>query len=383
MRRVLLVDTNRASYPIYQTLVTAGYEVTVDGGNPSEPLAKLSENYVNLDYSNPDQLDHLVKENGFDFIVPGCTDVSYKVCAEINNGRFLGFDTLEKTLSINDKDAFRKIATQIGLSVPRVLSRQEAENSPAIIVKPVDAYSGKGIRVLEAPSGTDLDQALESASQVSQSGQVLLEEFVSGQLFSHSAFIKNGRIVADFVVREDQTANPFAVDTSRVVSEPKTEILEPLRAEVANLYNTMDLVDGLIHTQFIADGENYWIIEVTRRCPGDLYSLLIEYSTGYPYAANFVAPFLGESCSPISDQSHQENIIRHTISSTTSRTLWGLTFSRPVDIRLFVPLLVAGDELSESPIGRAGIVFFNTESKEEQDTLYEHLLDGSLYSLNN
>ena len=77
MQRTLLVDTNRAAYPIYQALCQLGHEVWVVGKNPGEPLAKLASNYFQLDYSDVDQLAAFVKEKSFDFLVPGCTDLSY------------------------------------------------------------------------------------------------------------------------------------------------------------------------------------------------------------------------------------------------------------------------------------------------------------------
>jgi hypothetical protein len=67
------------------------------GGNPAKPLAKISPNYVQLDYADTSKLAALIEEKSFDFVVPGCTDVSYKSCAEINKGRFPGIDSVEVT----------------------------------------------------------------------------------------------------------------------------------------------------------------------------------------------------------------------------------------------------------------------------------------------
>ena len=52
-------------------------------------------------------------------------------------------------------------------------------------------------------------------------------------------------------------------------------------------------MDGLIHTQFISDNNTFSLIEVTRRCPGDLYSKLIQMSTGINYSELYSMPFMG------------------------------------------------------------------------------------------
>ena len=381
MTRTLLVDTNRAAYPIYQALCGLGHEVSLVGGKATETLAKLSPSYIPLDYSDVDRLSALVDERGFDYVVPGCTDVSYIVCAAINRGRYPGLDTPEATHRINDKEGFRRAAVELGLSVPRVLSDAEAGSAPVVIVKPTDAYSGRGVQVLREPNPSAIESALMAARAASKTGRALVEEFVSGQLHSHSAFLRGGRIVADFFVREDCTTSPFAVDVSSVTEDIPPAMQNELREQVEALATGLDLVDGLVHTQFIMRDGCFWIIEVTRRCPGDIYSLLIEFSTGYPYAASYAAPFVGRAAqSKSSSGSRREWIIPHTVTAREGTTLWGLRFHRSVDIRLWVPLATAGDILAPSPAGRAAIIFFRAASKADHESLHEALLAGMLYS---
>lgn len=380
MKRTLLVDTNRAAVPIYRALCEMGHEVWVVGGKLTEPLAKLAPNYVQLDYSDTARLAALVDEKAFDCLVPGCTDLSYQVCAEINKGRFPGIDTPAKTSVINAKSEFRKAASALGVPVPQVLTFEQTADAPALIVKPVDAFSGRGMTVLHRPTPALLNQALDEARKASKSGTALIEEFVTGQLFSHSAFLWDGAVVADFIVQEDCTTNPFTVDTSRVAAAFPGAMLESLRDSARRLVSELRLANGLMHTQFIVRDDRYWIIEVTRRCPGDLYSLLIEFSTGYPYAASYAAPFVGRQADPRLEDGIRERITRHTVTSKTGASLWGFQFNDPVDIRLFVPLATSGDFIGTSPYGRAGIVFFRSSSEDEQTRLYKRLLDGTLYS---
>jgi hypothetical protein len=380
MSKVLLVDTNRAAYPIYKSLVAQGHDVWVVGGNPDEPLAKISPNYVQLDYSDKSKLAAFVKEEPFHFIVPGCTDVSYKACAEISLGRFPGIDSVEATRVINDKAEFRNLAEKLGISVPKVVSLDEAVGMDSVIVKPVDSFSGRGISILRHPNREELSKAFADACGMSKTGAALIEDFVEGQLYSHSAFLSKGRVVADFVVREDCSTNPFTVDTSCVEFDFPVSVLERLRRDALALVGGLNLGDGLLHSQFILCEDRYWIIETTRRCPGDLYALLIEMSTGYPYGASYAAPFVGEKQVPKSAARMQERIIRHTATSQHGESLWGFQFKQPLDLKFFVPLTVAGDRIEQSPYGRAGLFFIAAQSEEERESLYRSLLQGELYS---
>jgi biotin carboxylase len=380
MPRTLLVDVNRAAYPVYRALCGLGHDVWVVGGEPTEPLAKISPNYVPMDYSDADRLSAFVDQKGFDYLVPGCTDISYEVCAKINNGRFPGIESPATASAINTKSEFRAIAEKIRLPVPRVLTLDEAVETEPVIVKPVDSFSGRGITVLREHSRAQLESAFEAATKASKSGTGIVEEFVTGQLYSHSAFIRNGIVIADFIVREDCVASPFAVDVSRVERSFPAKMREALRDDIGRLSSALSLVDGLVHTQFIARGDAYWVIEMTRRCPGDIYALLIEFSTGYPYAESYAAPFIGRESQPPAPSAVGEWIIRHTASSKYGESLWGFRFSRPVDIRLFVPMATAGEKLGAGPAGRAGIFFFRSSTEKEQDELYRELLNAELYT---
>ncbi len=203
---------------------------------------------------------------------------------------------------------------------------------------------------------------------------------MTGQLYSHSAFVQAGDVVADFIVQEDCVASPFAVDTSRVVEKFSPQMLGLLRGDVSRLAAHLNLLDGLVHTQFIVSGDRYWVIEMTRRCPGDIYALLIEFSTGYPYAASYAAPFVDGQAVVQCNVARQSRIIRHTASSKEGESLWGFSFGRSVDIRLFVPLVTSGDFLGAGPLGRAGVFFFRASSAEDEEALYQQLLAGQLYS---
>lgn len=380
MIKILLVDTNRAAYPIYTALCKPEHEVWVVGNNPSDTLAKLATNYEQLDYSDADKLAAFVKEKDFDYLVPGCTDLSYEMCAKINNRQFFGIDTSANTAVINKKSEFRKAAVKLSLPVPRLLPLEKVSDVNSVIVKPVDSFSGRGMTVIKNPVMSKVENALDYARKFSKTGKAIIEEFVSGQLFSHSAFIREGKVVTDFIVQEDCISNSYAVDTSRVVFDFSIGMLDLLRTDVCRLATSLNLLDGLVHTQFIVSGNKYWIIEITRRCPGDLYSLLIEFSTGYSYAANYAAPFVGGTvCLPDADI-HPERIIRHTASPKDDKSLWGFGFSCPVDIKLFVPLAISGTVLGAGPNGRAGIFFFRTSSKQKQDVLYQKILTQDLYS---
>jgi hypothetical protein len=382
MEKILLVDANFSSAPIYDYLLSTGAEVYVCGANPADYLAKAVPNYINFDYSDVGKLRSFVKSLGIKYVVPGCNDRSYHACAELNkDGEFLGIDDCNSTEAINNKEKFRRLAQEIGIPVPRVIGVESMEHEWPVIVKPTDAYSGLGIAVISRSDAKLLPQAIENAKLFSRSKTCIVEEYVEGQLFSHSAFIRDGEVFRDFIVEEFCNVNPFVVDTSRVVTDFSEKLLSVLREAIAKLSKKLNFGDGLVHTQFISRGSSVWLIELTRRCPGDLYSKLIEDSTGFPYAATYAKPFVGASMFEDFSLMTSKHVMRHTITLPVEKIYGQLEFSRAVEIRRFVPLSVVGDLVKKSPSGRIGVLFVLAESEAHLADLMQATSRRELYKV--
>lgn len=380
MARVVLLDTNVAAAPIHRYLVDAGHEAHVVGRNPGDFLAKAVPNYIEHDYSDVAATEALLERLGADYLVPGCNDLSYDTCAEISARRpFPGIDPPEVVRVLGNKQDFRRYAARNDIPAPRQIAEADAVAGRPVIVKPVDAYSGRGVTALKAPTADEIAAALALARSFSATGACLVEEFVEGQLYSHTAFLGPNGVVADFIVEEHGSINPFAVDTSCVRPDFDAALWARVRAAIETIGRDLKLTSGLIHTQFIAAGERFWIVEITRRCPGDLYSLLISLSTGFPYAENYVRPFLGL---PFRDAPRTSRaILRHTIALREAQAYGALQFRRPVQIERFVPQSLAGDQVAASPFARIGILFARSEPGAPLAELMGATLRGELYAV--
>jgi hypothetical protein len=381
MAKVLLVDTNFSSGPIYQELQVMGHDVHVVGNNPGDYLAKMSPNYWKLDYADTDALGALIDQQGYDFLVPGCTDRSYLSCVAVGAGRFPGLDQAYACDTVFNKANFRRLVEGLGLPAPARLAADQLPACWPVIVKPVDAFSGKGITVLREGDSSAFMQAVATARAASPSGEHLVETFVEGQLYSHSAFLLDGRVIQDFLVQENSTANPFVVDTSRIVAGASTAMLNQLRRCAESMAAKLDLVDGLLHTQFIGTDDALWLIETTRRCPGDLYSQLIELTTGYPYVRSYVQSFLGAAAEKGHGDLRCDPIMRHTVTLRAAQNFAFLRFRVALHIERWTPLSVAGDQLQPSPQGRIGVLFCRAADAQDLDHLYKITLDRNLYEV--
>ena len=388
----MLVDTNFSSIPICKYLMNKGYKVFVIGGKKDDFMAKSFNNYIDADYSSVVELKNIIQRYNIDYIVPGCNDLSYEVCSEFSDKYFSRNIDGSKTINqLFNKKEFRDFSIKNKIPVPQTYSIEYIKKEKffhPLIVKPVDSFSGKGITHIKSFSDEkEIEYAVNLAKENSKNEEYVIEDFVSGDLYSHSAFIEDKKVIKDFFVKEYCSVNSFVVDTSFVCFEFDEYIKKKIRENIEKISNVLGLSDGLIHTQFIfnKDIDKYWLIEITRRCPGDLYSKLIEYSTGFPYASTYASYFIDQKLLNKSNQSFnisKKFFVRHTLTQNDSRIFNSLTFKKPLMIKEYISIASNGDFLQPSPKGRIGIFFAYCDNKEEQKILVEDLIKNNLYEIN-
>jgi hypothetical protein len=375
--KVLLLDTSFAATPIYEFLIASGHDVWVMGNRPEDLLArKAGSHWIEQDYSRVDDVDGHVARLGIERVVPGCTDVSIEtaLCLKAVQG-YGDSSTVNRTLT--NKDLFRKVCEDIDLPAPRVVSQTLFPTSGTFICKPVDSFSGRGITIFDGSDQRAAADALETAKRSSPTSQALYETFVPGDLHSITGFVENHKLTDSFFVKEGSSVNPFAVDTSYVTRDIPQTAARLLREGLERLCAFLDLKDGLLHTQFILGAAGPSIIEVSRRCPGDLYPLLIEYSTGFRYASKYASYFLGEKFATEANQ--RRHILRHTVTADQDNILAGLTLEPSRAVRAFYPIVSMGASLLARQGNRAGLLFCEDKSYVDLLKSYQDFLLRKVY----
>ena len=365
-KKVIVLGTSFSSVPIYHELRDAGYFIISCGGNLADVGHSLSDKQIHIDYSDAEKLiEHLADEaiNDF-FIVPSSNDIAYKTACIVKEA--FGIDggvVWALAEHVHEKDKFKTMLDLLAIPTPIVFKDPTVnplDQVDAVIVKPIDSFSGIGISICKTME--EIEAAKVLAKRVSVAGNFIVEQFVEGSLHSCSFFIADGVIKATFFVDEFCHVNQFQVSGSNSPSKVSVSIKNLVVDHILKITQYLDYRDGLFHLQFIVHASQPFFIEAMLRCPGDLFPRLIELSRGVNYTLYYLMSFVPGIVDTV-DGFHRLDfdgafVWRETLADNSERIYKGFANTHASNhIISAYPLCSIGHLLQPAPMDKAGIVF--------------------------
>ncbi len=235
-----------------------------------------------------------------------------QIAQELDIGNF---DSLETAKLVHNKWKFKEFCLENSISTPNGFyytnnSRLDNLEFP-VVVKPTDLSGGRGVDVVYNLEG--LKSSLFEAKKFSN--EIFLEEFIDGELIAYSVLIENQKIVYGFTGKDDTYKNKYLI-TSAYPIKLEEEVLGKLQSDIEKIAKLLCLVDGMFHLQVIIKDKIPYIIDVTRRIPGDFYPNLIEYCDKIEYSKAVVNAYIGKKFkNELVVTKEQKFVIRHCVMS--------------------------------------------------------------------
>jgi biotin carboxylase len=374
-KRLLILGGGHAEIPLIQAAQALGWYVITTGNDRKGLGHPYADRNVFADFSDKNAMLELARNENVQAICSGCNDFALLstvyVCEKLG---LPGHDSYATSLEIHHKDKYRALATRLSIPTPRALVIKKGDDFDAaiaqlsfpIIVKPVDLTGGKGIHRASTPE--EALAAYKDACNRTRQDHIVVEEFVQGTNHGFSAMLVKGKVAFAFADNEQYYINKYMVSGANTPGTSGSETLAKLRDYSERIARELNLVDGILHIQYIEkpDGTPV-IIEICRRAPGDLYIKFVKYATGIDYPRFIVMAETGEDISGIEDVPTQGFWLRHCLMPDREGTVREVAFAPEIQNNIVEKFLwyKPGEVVTDKLIYKAGIVFFRFESNAE------------------
>ena len=146
-----------------------------------------------------DELSRVIEEHHVNGVLAGISEFNLLNAMELSRRHHLPFYcTRAQWDMIESKDQFRRLCEENGVPCPKTYFIGKEPDAdvfriiryPAVL-KPVDACASAGVHICR--SEDDLKQHISDAQSCSRKGDVIIEEFVTGNEFTAHYVISNGK----------------------------------------------------------------------------------------------------------------------------------------------------------------------------------------------
>lgn len=288
MKKILILNGSHSEIPLIKAAKEMGLFVITSGNNPELSGHKLSDKYINADYSDCEKMLEIAKQEKIDYICSCANDFGIITASYVAEKLGLGgHDSYETTLKLHHKDSFKELVNQYDLlstKGKRFTDKDEAIQyvlslDYPVMIKPVDLTGGKGVS--KAFTEEEKINGINNAFNMGRIKTIVIEQFIDGTYHSFDTYIVNKKVVSMFSDNEYAHYNPFYCAISGGPADEFESVKDLLVKEFEKIANILDLVDGKLHCQYIMTKDKKpYIIEYSRRLSGDMYGVPVNRSTG-------------------------------------------------------------------------------------------------------
>jgi biotin carboxylase len=368
MKKVLILGGSHRDIPLIKASQELGYFVITLGDRDYYFGHEYSDKYYKLNFNDLAKVKEIIESEKIDYLLPGSGEESYlntvQLAQELNIGNL---DNLETAKLVHNKWKFKEFCLKNSISTPFGFYYTDNLNLNniefPITVKPTNLSGGRGVEVVY-----DLKNLKESLLNSKElSSEVFLEEFIDGELIAYSVFIKNQKIIYGFTGKDDTYKNKYLI-TSAYPIQLKAVTQNRLLSEVEKIARLLSLVDGMFHLQAIIKDKVSYIIDVTRRIPGDFYPYLMEYCDKVEYSKAVVKSYIGKTLkNELVATKKQEFFIRHCVMSDKNGLFKEIEIDETLKHRIVfrIDLMKQNTEIKNFENHLIAIIFMNllTEDK--------------------
>ncbi|MBR4727707.1 MAG: ATP-grasp domain-containing protein [Clostridia bacterium] len=305
MKKALVLCATVPHTLLIEKLKARGYYVLLADMNPNAPAVPFADEFLCVSAFDKEAVVAAAKENTVDLVISSCSEQANSVCCYV--GEALGLPhpySYETSLDVTNKGRMKRLFKKGGVTTSDYMLFDTVEqlrgcNLPyPLVVKPVDAYSSKGVHKAEMPE--ELIEFGKDALQVSRSGHGIVEGYCPGVEIQVDCVAIGGRAQV-LMTRSKRTLSQDAIELNSGGSIVPAEMTAAENAQAAVLAQRIADAFGLVNTPFFYQARLHdgviSVLEFAPRIGGGLSFQMVKRATGIDIVDLSIQSFLGEPLS--------------------------------------------------------------------------------------
>lgn len=285
--KALVVAGGMPQITLINQLRERGVETILVDGSPTPVALPYPDKFFNVNIFDVEAVKEIAVSEKVDFLITVCADQVLLVVAQISEELGLPWYIDYKTAKlVSDKELMKKIFVQneIPTSQYVVMGEFDIEKTRhlryPLIVKPVDAYSSKGVK--KVLNEDELRVAFEEAKSISRSKDAIVEEFFEGEEISVDLFIEDGKAHVLCISNSDKVKDDehFAIFRGRCPVHTSESIKDEVGKVCQKIADAFGIKNAPMLVQLLTDGEKVTVLEFCARTGGAMKWLLIKHASG-------------------------------------------------------------------------------------------------------
>lgn len=285
--KALVIAGGVPQIELIRQLKSRGITTVLADGSPNAVARPYADIFYNVNIFDIPAVREIAEKERVDFLLTVCADQVLLVVAQVSEMLGLPCYIDYKTAQdVSDKIRMKRIFKEAGVPTTDYVETDHLDLEAIsalrypLVVKPVDAYSSRGVR--KAENLEQLRQYYEEAHQISRSGGVIVEEFFRGDEISVDAFVVNGKAKVLTVTNSEKVKydDRFVIFRGRYPAAASQTVLNKIEDIAQKIADGFGLVNSPLLIQLLNNGDDVSVLEFCARTGGNMKWLLIKYSCG-------------------------------------------------------------------------------------------------------
>lgn len=272
---------------LIEQLKARGITTVLADGSGAAVARPHADVFYQVNIFDVPRVKQIALEEKVDFLITVCADQVLLVVAQISEELGLPcYIDYETARNVSDKIRMKRIFKQQGIPTTDYIETERLDWAAVdtlrypLVVKPVDAYSSRGVR--KAETREELERFYAEAAGISRSGGVIVEEFFDGEEISVDAFVVNGRarILCVSGSEKVKDRDRFVIFRGRSPARITPAVMERIEEVAQKIAGAFGLVNSPLLIQLLHNGRDISVLEFCARTGGSMKYLLIRNACG-------------------------------------------------------------------------------------------------------